>query len=86
MNVERLKGLYEGCAVDVEASYSELWCWQVRCNILWIFCGSSDACSRSMVNGRLWFSQKLLPNVVPCQMYFPYGCLLGEVLRLDVEP
>jgi hypothetical protein len=35
MDVERLKFLYEGYAVDVEASDSELWCWQAGCNIWW---------------------------------------------------
>jgi hypothetical protein len=35
------------------------------------FCGSSDACNRSVVNGRLWFSKKLLSSVVAHQMYFP---------------
>jgi hypothetical protein len=76
MNVEQLKFLYEGCAVDVEASDGASWCWWVGCNMSWFFCGSSDACSRSMVNGRLWFSKKLLPNVVPHQMYFLYVCML----------
>jgi hypothetical protein len=52
-----------------------------------VFCVSGDVCSRYMVNGRLWFSKKPLPNVVVShQMYFLYACWLGAVLRLDVVP
>jgi hypothetical protein len=37
MNAELSKFLYERCAVDVEVSDGELWCWRAGCNILWFF-------------------------------------------------
>jgi hypothetical protein len=62
--VDRLKFLYEGYAVDEEASDGELWCWRDGCKITLYFCGSSGAC-RSMVNGRMWVSKNILSTVVP---------------------
>jgi hypothetical protein len=47
-----------------------------------VFRGISDACSRNMVNGRLWFSKKLMSTLVPTRLV----CWFAKVLRLDVEP
>lgn len=51
-----------------------------------IFHGSNDGRSRSLLNARLWFSQKLLSSLVPHQKYFLHVCWFGKEMRLDVKP